>query len=153
MRSAEHSKNTRATAHADDRTLVLIGADETILATVQAELALLPLCTRGRVFIEVASSAQVIPLTAPPRMTVTWLDRSARTGRPGTCEPCRRGEALASAVRAWSAEMFCDGPGNAHATVMGSWELVAPTSDYLMGDIGMTPESLRCVVSGESAQR
>ena len=147
MNNTEHSTHTRATVHRDDRALFLVVADETSLAAVQAELALLPLCARGRVFIEVANAEQIIPLSAPARMTVTWLDRSVRSGRPGTGERCRRGEASGRAVRAWSTEMFCHGPGYARATVLGSWELVTETHDFLVEHVGMAVEAIHSTVT------
>ena len=43
----------RRTAHHDDRVQYLVVGDESSLAELESELALLPLCARGRVFIEV----------------------------------------------------------------------------------------------------
>lgn len=83
-----------------------------------------------------------MPLPAPLRMTVTWLPRSRRTGRPGTGEGCAPGEAASRAVRAWCAEMLCGGPGATHAIVTGGFTLVADTRDHLTRVVGMPPDAL-----------
>lgn len=147
MDNTKHSRHTTATAHYDDRVLFLIVADETSLGAVQTELALLPLCARGRAFIEVESDEQIIPLNAPPRMTITWLSRARRSGRPGTSEPCRHSQAALRAVRAWSTEMFVDGSGCAQAALFGSWELVTEVKEYLTQTSGMPEASIRDTLS------
>lgn len=81
----------------------LITADENSLAELETLLTTLPLCAVGRVFIEVPDSADVSVVTAPPRMTVTWLPRS-RSGRSRLSV----GEALTRATVAWTDEMLCD---------------------------------------------
>jgi hypothetical protein len=90
------------------RVLHLITADEHSLAELELLLATLPLCSTGRLFIEVPSADDIVPLQAPPRMTVTWLDRSRRSGRSGTGRSCAPGVAVARAVTAWADEMLCD---------------------------------------------
>lgn len=142
MYRPEHAKHTAATAHHDDRVQFLVVGDETALTVIEAELALLPLCARGRVFVEVDEPERIIPLAAPIRMTVTWLVRSHRSGRPGTAEPCARGEAAIRAVAAWAAEMLCDGPGRTRAIVTGSWPLVTEVAEYLHDTVGMTADAI-----------
>jgi NADPH-dependent ferric siderophore reductase len=142
MLRPDHASHTASTAHLDDRVQYLVVGDETSLAALEAELALLPLCARGRVFVEVADASQVVPLPAPLRMTVTWLPRSRRTGRPRTGEGCAPGEAASRAVRAWCAEMLCDGPGATHAIVTGRPTLVADIRDHLTHAVRMPPEAL-----------
>ena len=85
----------------------LITADETSLLELQTLLATLPICSTGRVFIEVPDAASIVTLDAPARMTVTWLDRSARSGAAGTGELCAPGHALTRAVTGWAGEMLC----------------------------------------------
>ena len=142
MYRPDHATHTASTAHADDRVQFLVVGDETSLAELEAELALLPLCARGRVFVEVADDSQIVPLATPLRMTVTWLARSQRTGRPGTGERCAPGEAGARAVRAWCDEMLCDGPGETRAIVTGAFTLVADVLDHLLHAVGMVPEAV-----------
>ena len=142
MYRPDHAAHTSATAHNDDRVQFLVVGDETSLAELEAELALLPLCARGRVFVEVAEQSGIVPLTAPIRMTVTWLVRAQRSGRPGTAERCVPGEAAARAVRAWSTEMLCDGPGATRAIVTGSWSLVTEVTELLVDGVGMRPEEV-----------
>lgn len=137
MYQPEHSAHTGATAHRDDRVQYLVTADETSLAELQAQLALLPLCAKGRVFVEVPEPGDVFELSVPMRMTVTWLPRSVRGGRPGTGERCGEGEALHRAVRAWSAEMLCDGPGDTHAILTGDFRGVSAVYEVLAGEAAM----------------
>ena len=140
MYQPEHSAHTGATAHRDDRVQFLVTADETSLAELQIQLALLPLCAKGRVFVEVAEPKDVFSLQVPMRMTVTWLPRSVRGGRPGTGERCAPGQALRRAVRAWTAEMLCDGPGDTQAILTGDFRAVSQVYEVLAGEVGM-PEA------------
>lgn len=133
----EHDTHTDGTAHHDDRAQFLVVADETSFAELDAVLATLPLCARGRVFVEVEDPADVALLNAPLRMVVTWLPRSTRAGRPGTGERCGRGEAVARAARAWTAEMLCDGPGATRAILLGDYRTVADVHDHLLEEVGM----------------
>lgn len=142
MYRPDHATHTASTAHADDRVQFLVVGDETSLAELEAELALLPLCARGRVFAEVADPSQVVPLATPMRMTVTWLTRSGRSGRPGTGERCARGDAGARAVRAWSDEMLCDGPGETRAIVTGGFALATEVRDHLIHTVGMSVDAV-----------
>ena len=142
MYQPDHAAHTASTAHHDDRVQFLVVADETSLTELEAELALLPLCARGRVFIEVGEAAEIVPLSAPIRMTVTWLVRAHRSGRPGTAARCARGEAATRAVRAWTAEMLCDGPGRTRAIVLGCWPLVTDIHEHLTDVVGMAPDAL-----------
>ena len=142
MYRPDHATHTASTAHHDDRVQFLVVADETSLAELEAELALLPLCARGRVFVEVQDESQIGPLAAPIRMTVTWLPRSRRSGRPGTAERCGRGEAALRAVSAWTAEMLCDGPGQTRAIVLGSWPVVTEIREHLSETVGMDTASI-----------
>jgi NADPH-dependent ferric siderophore reductase len=142
MPKTDHATHTGATAHLDDRVQYLIAGDETSLLEVESELALLPLCARGRVFIEVQDAAQIAAVQAPMRMTVTWLPRGSRSGRPGTAARCAPGEALTRAVTAWTAEMLCDGPGATTAILSGRYEAVAELHEHLIGTIGMSADAI-----------
>ena len=142
MYRPDHATHTASTAHLDDRVQFLVVADENSLAELEAELALLPLCARGRVFVEVERDSQIVPLATPLRVTVTWLARSNRSGRPGTGERCAPGEAGTHAVRAWCAEMLCDGPGETRAIVTGGYALATEVRDHLIHSAGMSPDAI-----------
>ncbi|MFF2052502.1 SIP domain-containing protein [Leifsonia sp. NPDC058194] len=142
MHRPDHSSHTAETAHHDDRVQFLVVGDESSLSEVEAELALLPLCARGRVFVEVEDAEHVSAIAAPIRMTVTWLTRATRSGRPGTGERCARGEAAARAVRAWATEMLCDGPGATQAIVTGGFSLVTEVRELLVGEVGMDRDAV-----------
>ena len=90
------------------RAQFLVAADEASLTELEAVLATLPMCATGRVFVEVADSSQIAALEVPSRMTITWLDRSRRSGTPGTSKSCTPGAALTRAVTGWADEMLCD---------------------------------------------
>ncbi|WP_347878014.1 SIP domain-containing protein [Frigoribacterium faeni] len=98
-----------------DAIRVLFAGDASSVPTLRAMLASLPLCARGQVFVEVASEADVEPLTSPGRVTVTWLARDRRSGVPGSGLSCAPGEAVERAVRAWLAEMYVDADALAEA--------------------------------------
>lgn len=142
MHRPDHSSHTAETAHHDDRVQFIVVGDETSLPQVEAELALLPLCARGRVFVEVEDAEHIVPISAPIRMTVTWLTRATRSGRPGTGERCARGAAASRAVRAWAAEMLCDGPGATQAVVTGGFSLVSEVRELLLDEVGMTADAV-----------
>ena len=142
MYRPDHAAHTASTAHNDDRVQFLVVGDETSLTELEAELALLPLCARGRVFVEVGEPSGIVALAAPIRMTVTWLVRAERSGRPGSAQRCERGEAATRAVRAWAAEMLCEGPGRTRAIVTGSWALTTEVGEHLVEVVGMEPDAV-----------
>ncbi|WP_374007350.1 SIP domain-containing protein [Leifsonia sp. LS-T14] len=142
MHRPDHATHTASTAHADDRVQFLVVGDETSLTELEAELALLPLCARGRVFVEVEDASQIAQLATPLRMTVTWLTRADRSGRPGTGERCAHGEAGTRAVRAWCDEMLCDGPGETRAIVAGGYTLATEVREHLIHSAGMSPDAI-----------
>src|SRR3954447_4287471 len=96
----ETSEHSAATCRAKRHTRVqqLITADELSLAELEALLATLPICSTGRVFIEIPDASWQGEIAAPARMVVTWLDRSLRSGDPGTGRGCSSGQALTRAV-------------------------------------------------------
>jgi NADPH-dependent ferric siderophore reductase len=91
-----------------DAIRVLFAGDATSVPAIREMLAVLPICARGQVFVEVGSSDEVVELASPGRVTVTWLARDRRSGAPGSGLSCAPGEALGRAVRAWLGEMYVD---------------------------------------------
>ncbi|GEP48320.1 phage tail protein [Microbacterium saccharophilum] len=129
-RSTAH---TPAACRASKHTRVqhLITADESSLAELEALIATLPLCSTGRVFVEVPDAGWIGRLAAPARMTVTWLDRSRRSGAPGTGRACAPGEALARAVTAWADEMLCREDDATRIHLLGGFLGTADIVDHL----------------------
>ncbi len=109
----------------------LVTADESSLADLEALLATLPLCSTGRVFVEVPDASYEAPIGTPPRMTLTWLDRSCRTGEPGTGRCCAPGQALARAVTAWADEMLCVEDDDTRVYLLGGYLGTADIVDHL----------------------
>lgn len=120
----------------------LVAADETSLPEVQALLATLPICATGRVFVEVPDAAAIGELAVPPRMTVTWLDRSHRTGAPGSGRPCARGEALGRAVRAWADEMLCGDASTTRVHLFAGYLETADLYDHLIETTSLSAASI-----------
>lgn len=105
--------------------LYLIVADESSLTELEVGLATLPLCSRGRVFVEVQHSSQIEFLAAPPRMTITWFVReSARQTTPP-------GITVGRAVAAWASEMLCGDDSRAQPWLLGADSTVAPVRELL----------------------
>jgi NADPH-dependent ferric siderophore reductase len=129
--SAQHSTRTcRAAKHA--RVQHLITADEHSLVDLEVLLATLPLCSTGRVFVEVPDESWIGEIAVPARMTLTWLARSRRTGAPGTSRACVPGQAVARAVNAWADEMLCDeDAGDTHVHLLGGFLGTADIVDHL----------------------
>jgi len=136
----------RATRRAARRPRVqhLITADEHSLAELEAVLATLPLCAVGRVFIEVPDVESVSTVVAPPRMTVTWLPRSRRTGGVGSTARCVPGQALTRAAGAWADEMICaDAAGlRTEAILLGGYLGTADIIDHLVEDLGLSADAI-----------
>jgi hypothetical protein len=130
--SATHSASAcRASRHT--RVQHLITADETSLTELEALLATLPICSTGRVFIEIPDASWLADIAAPSRMVVTWLDRSQRSGAPGTGRGCGSGEALTRAVTAWSDEMLCAEDDQTRIHLLGGYLGTADILDHLVG--------------------
>ena len=139
----DHSGHRANEANHKHRVQFLIAGDETALPELEAMLATLPLCATGRVFVEVESEDAIGTLSVPPRMTVTWLPRSRRSGAPGTGRTCAPGEAASRAVRAWAGEMLCADPEEVHVWLGGHYRGVAEAHDYLTGDLGVSEEVIQ----------
>jgi hypothetical protein len=132
---------TRAARRASRRPLVqhLITADENSLPELELMLAALPLCAVGRVFIEVPEAEDIGMVSAPPRMTVTWLVRTRHGVRRAT------GELLTCAAAAWSDEMLCadaDTGLPAEVTLLGGYVSTADLVDLLTGRHGVSPTAI-----------
>ncbi len=131
----------RASKHA--RAQHLVTADENSLADLELLLATLPLCSTGRVFVEVPDAAHIAEVRVPARMTITWLTRDSRSGAPGTGRACVPGEALSRAVIAWADEMLCeqDGCGTA-VTLLGGFLGTADIVDHLVERRGIAADRI-----------
>lgn len=124
----------RASRHT--RVQHLITADESSLVELEAMLATLPICSTGRIFIEVPDASWIsgeerVVLSAPSRMVLTWLDRSTRSGEPGTGRNCAPGQAIARAVGAWADEMLCADDDHTKIVLLGGYLGTADIVDHL----------------------
>ena len=130
----------RASRHT--RVQNLITADESSLADLEALLATLPICSTGRVFIEIPDASWHGFVQAPARMVVTWLDRSRRSGSPGTGRACAPGQALARAVTAWADEMLCVEGDETRIHLLGGYLGTADIVDHLTTQNGVAASSI-----------
>lgn len=131
----------RASKHA--RVQQLVTADEHSLAELAALVATLPLCSTGRVFVEVPDATWIGSVAVPARMIVTWLDRSARTGAAGSGRACAPGAALTRAVTAWADEMLCTDAARAtRVHLLGGFLGTADIVDHLTGRLGMAADAI-----------
>lgn len=130
---SEITQHNAAACRASRHTRVqqLVTADESSLVELETLLATLPICSTGRVFIEVPDASFVFPIAAPARMVVTWLDRSRRTGDPGSGRACAAGQALARAVTAWADEMLCAADDHTRIHLLGGYLGTADIVDHL----------------------
>ncbi|REJ06583.1 phage tail protein [Microbacterium bovistercoris] len=115
----------------------LVTADENSLAELELFIATLPLCASGRIFIEVPDASDIGEISAPGRMTVTWLARSSRTGAAGSGRLCAPGQALARATCAWADEMLCGDRIETHVTLLGGFLGTADIVEHLTDAVGM----------------
>ncbi|QKJ19941.1 SIP domain-containing protein [Microbacterium hominis] len=138
--TAHSAAACRASRHT--RAQHLITADESSLAELEALLATLPICSTGRVFVEVPDASWHGAISAPSRMTVTWLDRSQRSGAPGTGRSCAVGEALSRAVSAWADEMLCEHDDATRIHLLGGFLGTADIVDHLTGRLGVAAERI-----------
>lgn len=77
---------------------LLLAGDETAAPAIASILEHLPADAAGQAFIEVQSERDVLPVTAPAGITVTWLARDSHSA-------AEHGAPLGRAVRAWVSEM------------------------------------------------
>lgn len=121
----------------------LVTADEHALAELEALVATLPLCSTGRIFVEVPDASWIGTISAPARMVVTWLDRSRRSGTPGSGRACASGQALVRAVSAWADEMLCgDGAHDTGVHLLGGFLGTADIVDHLTVATGVPAERI-----------
>ena len=138
--STEHSAAAcRSSRHT--RVQHLITADESSLAELQVVLATLPICSTGRVFVEIPDASWLADIAVPSRMVLTWLDRSQRSGAPGTSRGCAAGEAIARAVNGWADEMLCAEDDETRIHLLGGYLGTADIVDHLTG-MGIAPTSI-----------
>lgn len=142
-KTTEHNASACRTSR-HTRVQHLITADEHALADLELLLATLPICSTGRVFIEVPDALFAAPISVPARMTLTWLDRSSRSGAPGTGRTCAPGQALARAVTAWADEMLCDGTAENATRVhlLGGYLGTADIVDHLTEALGIPADAI-----------
>ncbi|WP_295840513.1 SIP domain-containing protein [uncultured Microbacterium sp.] len=139
--STEHNDAAcRASRHT--RVQHLITADETSLAELETLLATLPICSTGRVFIEVPDATWIGSVAAPARMTLTWLDRSRRGGAPGTGRACAPGQALVRAVSGWAGEMLCCDDDATRIVLLGGYLGTAEIVDELVSRHGVDAQAI-----------
>ncbi|WP_221585769.1 SIP domain-containing protein [Microbacterium sp. G2-8] len=135
--------DTRCRSRRHARAQHLITADEHSLADLEMLLATLPMCASGRVFIEVPDASQIAPISAPARMSVTWLDRAARRGAPGTGQLCRVGTAMTRAAIAYADEMLCDDDSHeTNITLLGGYVATADIVEHLTGSLGFSRDAI-----------
>ena len=138
---AEHNAAAcRASRHT--RVQHLITADESSLAELETLLATLPICSTGRVFVEIPDASWQTRIDAPARMTLTWLDRSVRSGDAGTGRACSPGQALARAVTAWADEMLCVDDDQTRIHLLGGFLGTADIVDHLTTRTGVAPDAI-----------
>ncbi len=140
IHTTEHSAAAcRASRHT--RVQHLITADESSLADLEALLATLPICSTGRVFVEIPDASWVAEIVVPTRMVVTWLDRSERSGAPGSGRGCASGAALSRAVTAWADEMLCTADDQTRIHLLGGYLGTADIVDHLV-ELGVAAASI-----------
>ena len=142
MPETQPHNDTACRASRHTRVQHLVTADETSLAELEALLATLPLCSTGRIFVEVPDASWTGTLQAPARMTVTWLDRSARSGAPGSGRSCAPGEAVARAVAGWAGEMLCADDDHTRVFLLGGYLGTADIVDELTARHGVAAASI-----------
>ncbi|MDF2554323.1 MAG: phage tail protein [Microbacterium sp.] len=139
---AHSDRACRASKHV--RAQHLVTADETSLSDLEMLLTTLPLCSTGRVFVEVPDESDIVDIRVPARMTITWLARSRRSGEPGTGRACAPGTALSRAVVAWADEMLCaDDACGTTVTLLGGFLGTADIVDHLVDVHGLPVDHIR----------
>ncbi|PRY69545.1 NADPH-dependent ferric siderophore reductase [Glaciihabitans tibetensis] len=125
-----HPEDSRRVAGAEfapgTASRVLLAGDETAAPAICSILESLPKKARGQVFIEVPTTADILPVASPGGVTVCWLARDARPG-------LERGAVLDRAVRAWVSEMMPTGRAAASA-VSAPVSVPAPTAGVAAAD-------------------
>ena len=139
--STEHNDAAcRASRHT--RVQHLVTADENSLAELEALLATLPICSTGRVFIEVPDESWIGRIAAPARMTLSWLVRWRRCGARGCGRGCAPGEAVSRAVSGWAGEMLCCDDDATRVVLLGGYLGTAEIVDELVARHGVDPQAI-----------
>jgi len=141
---ATPSEHNDAACRASRHTRVqhLVTADETSLVELETLLTTLPICSTGRVFVEVPDASWIRHVATPARMTLTWLDRSRRSGAPGTGRGCAPGEAVARAVAGWAGEMLCCDDDATRVFLLGGYLGTAEIVDELVSRHGVGADAI-----------
>jgi hypothetical protein len=140
--SVHETRASARRASRQPRVQHLIAADEASLPELELLLATLPICSTGRVFVEVPDASWIGGVTVPARMTLTWLDRSTRSGDPGTGRACAPGQALARAVTAWADEMLCAEDDDTRIHLLGGFLGTIEIADHLAARHGRHVDSI-----------
>lgn len=135
-----HVSPRRAARH--PKVAHLIAVDEHAMTDLELLVATLPMCATGRIFIEVPDASWITEIAAPQRMTVTWLDRSRRSGAAGTGAACKRGVALSRATIAWADEMLGDPEDETTVTVLSTYLATADIVEHMRDTVGHAPERI-----------
>ncbi|NJP33654.1 siderophore-interacting protein [Micromonospora thermarum] len=134
---------------------LLLAGDETAVPAICAILERLPVTAEGRVLLEVPEADDVLPVTAPPGVTVSWL---ARRGD-------RHGARLVPAVSDAAAALLAGATGGAEEPVADVdvdaeilWEVPAPAAPvpvyaWLAGEAGVIRALRRHLVTERGLAR
>ncbi|MEU8372499.1 siderophore-interacting protein [Micromonospora sp. NPDC048894] len=134
---------------------LLLAGDETAVPAISAILERLPLDARGRVLLEVPDRADVLPLVAPPGVTVDWLPRDGGD----------HGSRLLPAVAAAAHHLLCDVGVHPTGPIVDVdvdqallWEVPTPTSPvpvyaWLAGEAGVIRALRRHLVADRGMDR
>lgn len=141
--ASRDERHSAAACRASRHTRVqhLITADESSLAELEGLLATLPICSTGRVFVEIPDASWRADIVVPSRMVLTWLDRSQRSGAPGSSRGCASGEALSRAVNGWADEMLCTDDDQTRIHLLGGFLGTADIVDHLT-ELGIDPAAI-----------
>ncbi|MGN9777014.1 siderophore-interacting protein [Micromonospora sp. H33] len=132
---------------------LLLAGDETAVPAISAILERLPATARGRVLLEVPEADDVLPVSAPPGVTVSWL---ARCGDA-------HGARLVPAVSAAAADLLAGAAGgesvvdvDVDAEIL--WEVPVPAAPvpvyaWLAGEAGVIRTLRRHLVSERGLDR
>ncbi len=134
---------------------LLLAGDETAAPAICAILDRLPVTARGRVLLEVPEAGDVLPVAAPPGMTVSWLARDARA----------HGSRLVPAVSDAAADLLAGATGGATQPVPEVdvdaeilWEVPTPATPvplyaWLAGEAGVIRTLRRHLVAERGMDR
>ncbi|MFJ8688604.1 siderophore-interacting protein [Micromonospora wenchangensis] len=134
---------------------LLLAGDETAVPAISAILERLPLDARGEVLLEVPDPADVLPVSAPPGVTVSWLAR-AGGGHGSRLLPAVAAAAqrLLARTGATPAEAVVD----VDVDVAPLWEVPTPTAPvpvyaWLAGEAGVIRALRRHLVAERGVDR